>query len=95
MRRVLVIGTCALLVGAPARADGPVIDFASLAQLLREVQQAAQQIQLLQQQVQQLMTIYSAIAHVTNCRTTHNGENFAAEHELRHLIRDSFQRRVS
>jgi type IV secretion system protein VirB5 len=66
MRRVLVIGTCALLVGAPARADVPVIDFASLAQLLREVQQAAQQIQLLQQQVQQLMTIYSAIAHVTN-----------------------------
>lgn len=69
MRRLLLIGACALIPLMPARADVPVIDGASLAQLLKEVQQAAQEIQLLQQQAQQLMTIYTAISHVTDLST--------------------------
>ena len=56
MRRRLLIGICVLLMPlAPARADVPVIDGASIAQLVKQVQQAAQQIQLLQQQVQQVI----------------------------------------
>ena len=69
MKRLLIIGVCALVPLVPARADLPVIDGASLLQLLKEVQQAAQEIQLLQQQVQQVMTIYNAIAHVTDLGT--------------------------
>ena len=66
MRRLLLASAWALMFLTPARADLPVIDSANLAQLLKEVQQAAQQIQLLQQQVQQVMTIYNAITHVTD-----------------------------
>ena len=67
MRRRLLIGMCVLLMPlVPARADVPVIDGASIAQLVKQVQQAAQQIQLLQQQVQQVMSIYNAVSHVTD-----------------------------
>jgi len=69
VRRLLFIGACALAPLASARADVPVIDGASLVQLLKEVQQAAQEIQLLQQQLQQVMTIYNAISHVTDLGT--------------------------
>jgi type IV secretion system protein VirB5 len=66
MNRLALIGACAFMLPAPARADLPVIDGASVAQLVKQVQQAAQQIQLLQQQVQQVMSIYNAVAHVTD-----------------------------
>lgn len=66
MKRLLLIGAYAFLPLAPARADLPVIDGASIAQLVKQVQQAAQQLQLLQQQVQQVMAIYNAVSHVTD-----------------------------
>ena len=66
MKRLLLIGVCAFMPLAPARADLPVIDNATIAQLVKQVQQAAQQIELLQQQVQQVMAIYNAVSHVTD-----------------------------
>jgi type IV secretion system protein VirB5 len=66
VKRLLLIGACAFIPLAQARADLPVIDNANLGQLIKQVQQAAQQIQLLQQQVQQVMSIYNAVSHVTD-----------------------------
>jgi type IV secretion system protein VirB5 len=66
MKRLLLIAMATLLHLGPAHAQMPVIDGASVAQLMAQVRQAAQQIQLLQQQVQQVMSIYNAVAHVTD-----------------------------
>ncbi len=66
MKRLLLIGAGALLPLAPAQAQVPVIDGASVTQLVKQVQQAAQELQLLQQQVQQVMSIYNAVSHVTD-----------------------------
>jgi type IV secretion system protein VirB5 len=66
MKRLLLIAMATLLHLGPAHAQMPVIDGASVAQLMAQVRQAAQQIQLLQQQVQQVMSIYNAVSHVTD-----------------------------
>jgi type IV secretion system protein VirB5 len=68
MRRILLATTIAapLFLAGTAKADLPVIDFASLTQLLNEVRTAAQQLAVLQQQLQQIMGIYQMLSHITN-----------------------------
>ena len=67
MKRLLLVGAfgAAMLCG-PARADLPVIDGASLAQLMNQVRQGAQELTTLQSQLTQLMTVCNAISHVTD-----------------------------
>jgi type IV secretion system protein VirB5 len=57
-----------MLLGAvpQVQAQWAVIDNANQTQMIRQVQQAAEQIQLLQQQVQTVMSVYNAISHVTD-----------------------------
>jgi type IV secretion system protein VirB5 len=66
MKRVVLAGVCALALMSPARADLPVIDNASLAQLFQQVKQGLQELQLLQQQLEQVMAVYNSLSHVTD-----------------------------
>jgi hypothetical protein len=66
MREALFAIGCILALTAPARAQIPVTDLGAIAQLMDQVRQGTQEIQILQQQVQQVMTLYNAVAHVTD-----------------------------